>query len=380
MAARKKIVFPYYNSYYTSTAIIIYQTNIIKTLNLLDDAIKPHLFIWHNHQSPLHEIQSIQYPYISYINIKSFDFRLKKLSSKICDLLGLSNTILFNKQYDGIYPSYQDNFLNGIKKRIYWKADFQENYFPQYFIQEEMDWVKGFFEHLKKDATSTLVLSSHDAWNDFKKFYSIVPNPVQLFRFVSHVPAQLDVTKLDAIKNKFGISKPYFIVCNQYWPHKNHMVVLKALHHLKQKNSLHCQVVFTGKTSSIRGNNYFKELKDYMQQNNLEGDVIITDFVEREEQLILMKKAIAIVQPTTFEGWSTVIEDGKALNQYVIASDIAVNVEQVQKNVSFFAPHDELSLAVLLEQFSIHQPVLIEDDYGASINSSVQDLKNIFNL
>jgi hypothetical protein len=380
MAARKKIVFPYYNSYYTSTAIIIYQTNIIKTLNLLDDTIKPHLFIWHNHQSPLHEIEEINYPYITFINIKSFSFRLNKLASTICDKLGLSKTILFNKKYDSIYPAYHDSFLNGIKRRIYWKADFQENYFPQYFIQEEINWVKGFFEHLKKDAESPLVLSSNDAWNDYNKFYPEVKNPVQLFRFVSHVSKSLDFSKLNSIKEKFNINKPYFIVCNQYWPHKNHIVVLKALHNLQQKSPLKFQVVFTGKTSSIRGNDYFKELKDYMIHQNLEQDVIITDFVDREEQLILMKKAIAIIQPTTFEGWSTVIEDGKALNQYVVASNIAVNMEQINTNVSFFSPHDSIGLSKIIEELSTSKPELVDIEYQKNIQSSIQDLKNIFEV
>lgn len=380
MAARKKIVFPYYNSYYTSTAIIIYQTNIIKTLNLLPDDVKPHLFIWHNHQSPLQEIKAINYPYITFINIKSFGFRLNKLASTICDKIGLSKLILFNTQYDSVYPAYQDSFLNGIKRRIYWKADFQENYYPQYFIQEEMNWVKGFFEHLKQDANSPLVLSSNDAWNDYKKFYPEVTNPVLLFRFVSHVPQNLQLNKLDSIKQKFSINKPYFIVCNQYWPHKNHIVILKTLHLLKQNGTLNFQFVFTGKTSSIRGNNYFKELQDYMVDNNLQTDVVITDFVEREEQLILMKKAIAIVQPTTFEGWSTVIEDGKALNQFVVASDIAVNVEQIEKNVSFFNPHNATQLAEIIQQLAANHPAIAPTNYQLNIQSSIEDLKLIFEL
>lgn len=380
MAARKKIVFPYYNSYYTSTAIIIYQTNIIKTLNLLQDDIKPHLYIWHNHQSPLQEIQAINYPYITFINIKSFTFRLNKLASTICDKLGLSKFILFNTQYDSIYPAYHDSFLNGIKRRIYWKADFQENYYPQYFIQEEINWVTGFFEHLKKDASSPLVLSSNDAWNDYNTFYPTVKNPVLLFRFVSHVPADLDMNELDSVKQKFNITKPYFIVCNQYWPHKNHLVVLKALHQLKQNGTLNFQFVFTGKTSSIRGNDYFKELQQYMLENNLQNDVVITDFVDREDQLILMKKAIAIVQPTTFEGWSTVIEDGKALNQYVVASNIAVNMEQIEDNVSFFNPQDANQLAEIIQQLSTSHPTLVKVNYNNKIQSSIEDLKTIFEL
>ena len=381
MATRKKIVFPYYNSYYTSTAIIIYQTNILKSLNLLDDAIKPEIYIWHTHQSPLQEIQAIQYPYIHYINIKSLGFRIKKTLSKMVDVFGLSKTILFNTKYDCIYPAYQDNFLNGIKERIYWKADFQENYFPQYITAVEMNWVKAFFNHLQNnDSHSTLVLSSYDCKNDLEKFYPEIKNPVKLFRFVSHIPKQLNFENITTIQQKFNITLPYFIVCNQYWPHKNHLVVLKALHQLKQENKLNFQVVFTGKTSSIRGNEYFTELKNYITENNLANDIVITDFVERNEQLILMKKALAIVQPTTFEGWSTVIEDGKALNQYVIASNIKVNMEQIQENVSFFNAEDSNELSKILANFSTNKPVIQIKEYSKNIEDSLQDLKVIFSL
>lgn len=381
MARRKKIVFPYYNSYYTSTAIIIYQTNILKSLNLLDDAIKPEIYIWHTHQSPLHEIKAIQYPYIHYINIKSLGFRIKKALSKMVDVFGLSKTILFNTKYDCIYPAYQDNFLNGIKERIYWKADFQENYFPQYITAVEMNWVKAFFKHLQNnDSNSTLVLSSYDCKNDLEKFYPEIKNPVKLFRFVSHIPKQLNYDNITTIQQKFNITLPYFIVCNQYWPHKNHLVVLKAIHQLKQENKLNFQVVFTGKTNSIRGNEYFTKLKNFITENNLANDIVITDFVERNEQLILMKKSIAIIQPTTFEGWSTVIEDGKALNQYIIASNIKVNMEQIQENVSFFNAEDSNELSKILANFSINKPVIQIKEYSKNIEDSLQDLKAIFSL
>ncbi len=36
-------------------------------------------------------------------------------------------------------------------------------------------------------------------------------------------------------------------------------------------------------------------------------------FIDRGEQLQLMKNSIAIVQPSLFEGWSTVVEDTKAM-------------------------------------------------------------------
>jgi hypothetical protein len=77
--------------------------------------------------------------------------------SLTCEKLGLENKILFNTGYDCIYPAYEDSFLNGIKRKIYWKADFQENYYPQYFTPAELTWVKQFFDHLVSEPQSPLV-------------------------------------------------------------------------------------------------------------------------------------------------------------------------------------------------------------------------------
>ena len=380
MVKRKKIVIPFFNSYFTSTAIIIYQTNMIRTLMRLPDDEKPELIIWYNKKSPLEEVEKIGYPYIRLTNTKGLLFRIKKLTALALAKTGMKNLIKFNKHIDCIYPAYQDNIINGIKSKIYWKADFQENYYPQYFTPAELGWVKNFFMHLKENKNSTLVLSSHDAHSDLLKFYPDITNPVFIFRFVSHI-GQLNDSMYTEIKKKYNISKPYYIVCNQYWPHKNHQIVLEALGQLKQEQStLPFQFVFTGKTSSLRGSSYFTELQSIIKQNSISEDVIITDFIEREHQLLLIKNAVAVVQPTLFEGWSTVIEDAKALNKFVIASNINVNQEQLKVNALFFNPKNKTELITHLCNYFENQKPDIATDYDAEINRSVSDLKKLFNI
>lgn len=58
-----------------------------------------------------------------------------------------------------------------------------------------------------------------------------------------------------------------------------------------------------------------------------------------------MKHSLAVIQLPLFEGWSTVVEGAKAMNQFVILSDIRVHKEQMQDNVVFFNPLDEYDLA-----------------------------------
>jgi Glycosyl transferases group 1 len=378
-SARKIIVFPFYSSYFTTTAVIIYQVNLLKTLKGLPDAQKPVIRIWHNHISPLEEIKAIDYPYVEFVNIKSPLFRFMRLRFLLAQKTGLLKLVRFHKAIDSIYPAYPDPFIEGIKEKIYWKADFQENYYPQYFLPSELAWNEYLFEVLAKHPQSKLVLSSHDAHKDLQQFYPQVKNPVCIFRFVSHIPPLNDAA-LPAVKEKFGVQKPYFIVCNQFWPHKNHIAILHALIRWKKAGELPCQFVFTGKTASIRSKEYFPMLQQMITDNGLEQDVVITDFLDRSEQLLLMKHSLAVVQPTLFEGWSTVIEDAKALNKYVIASGIAVNREQLLQNVSFFDPHDDEELADILAAHVAHPPATVLLDYSQNIRDSLQDVVAIFGL
>jgi glycosyltransferase involved in cell wall biosynthesis len=71
----------------------------------------------------------------------------------------------------------------------------------------------------------------------------------------------------------------------------------------------------------------------------------------RDEQLLLMKNAQAVIQPSFFEGWSTVVEDAMALNVPVIASNIPVNIEQLQSKGIYFDPKSTIDLVDAIVNF-----------------------------
>src|SRR4249920_2627641 len=119
MANRKKIVFPFYNTYFTATSIIIYQANILRTLNYLPDERKPEIIVWYKRESPLHELKDVGYPYIKFYNIKTTGFRLKKLAALLAGKAGFKKLFNFNAGYDIIYPADQDPFAETIRKKIY---------------------------------------------------------------------------------------------------------------------------------------------------------------------------------------------------------------------------------------------------------------------
>ena len=72
--------------------------------------------------------------------------------------------------------------------------------------------------------------------------------------------------------------------------------------------------------------------------------------------MVIFQHAISVVQPSLFEGWSTVIEDAKSVSQHVLASRIPANLEQADENIEYFDPHSSQELAFLLEKYATTSP------------------------
>ena len=94
-----------------------------------------------------------------------------------------------------------------------------------------------------------------------------------------------------------------------------------------------------------RNPGYTEKLKAYVTENDLEDVVRFLGFLDRREQLKLMKHSVAVIQPSLFEGWSTVIEDAMAMNQRIITSDLEVNIEQLGEKGMYFERYNFCELA-----------------------------------
>ena len=95
--------------------------------------------------------------------------------------------------------------------------------------------------------------------------------------------------------------------------------------------------------------------------------------------MCLLKNAKAVIQPSCFEGWSTVIEDAKSLQVPVLASNIAVHIEQLEEKGFYFDPNDAVDLAVLLEKFSKDKFLGPYEDYQARVKKFAANFVSVFN-
>ena len=65
----------------------------------------------------------------------------------------------------------------------------------------------------------------------------------------------------------------------------------------------------------------------------------------------LMRRSLAVIQPSLFEGWSTVVEDARALGKRIAISDIPVHLEQHPPGARVFARDSAESLAAILAEW-----------------------------
>ncbi|WP_310557753.1 glycosyltransferase [Flavobacterium sp.] len=362
MAKRVKIglLFYYDENWIAGSYYII---NLIHSLNLLEDKQKPELIILSEKSDDFEKIQEINYPYIHYklLNVElNLVYRaINKITRKFIFKRNIIRNVDTN--VDLLFPSNGSLALSWIKKHLFWIPDFQELRLPQFFPNEDLVTRKK-NRKIFSLSNGNVIFSSQDAQDDYNFFFPDNVTKNQVLHFNVFHP---DFSELDEkVLLKYGLNKTnYFFSPNQFWKHKNHIVILEALVHLKKPNKLNFTVAFSGKEYDYRNPNYFEELQQYVKQNDIQDHVKFLGFIDRKEQLYIMKNALAVIQPSFFEGWSTVIEDAKRLNQNCIVSDLKVNQEQLGDKGFYFDPNDAGELAALLLKFNTEKIINPNFDY-----------------
>lgn len=358
-----------------------YILNLICSLKLLNDNEKPVIVLVCKSVEDFEFVkQNTGYEYLDcFMYKKSINFFPRLLNKVTNKLFGVNviNNIALPVKASVLFPVFQPNILSKKYKSIIWIPDFQEKYYPEYFSANEL---KNRNDAIEKciEKNLPIIFSSKNAQKDFCKFNEKgnIANTYVL-HFAVTLP-QLENCNIEEILTKYGVNGPYFFCANQFWQHKNHLTLFKAIKALKDKG-INIKVLFSGNTNDYRNKNHFPMLMDFIKENGLEDNIKILGFIDRKEQLCLMQNSEAIIQPSLFEGWSTVVEDAKALKKWVILSDIPLHREQLSENVVFFSPLDSMDLSQKIEAFLESNRAFSDYNYDDNIKDFSETFMKIIN-
>lgn len=244
--------------------------------------------------------------------------------------------ILENYKGVALFPSI--NEVLSKKNSIGYIFDLQHEYLKKNFSREEVKIRRKRIKNLS--CLNKILVNSNKTKKDLLFFYSeFKKDQISVIPFA---PTNINLNK----QEKFGSYKElkfknYFIVCNKFWKHKNHIVVLKAFNIYKKsggKNNL----LFTGEYKDPRSEKVINEIKKYIYQNKLSNFVEISGRIKKNIQLNLLNKSEALIQPTLFEGGpgGGSVYDAISLDVPVILSNIEVNREIKYNKTLFFNPYD----------------------------------------
>ena len=353
---------------------VYYILNIIKSLNYLDDKDKPELIVFYS--ADLADfIDEIYYPYLKLV---PFKFRS---TYKSYILSWIMHKNLFVKDLtdqfpiDVIFPIWDYPLpISHYPKVISWYADFQHKFYPEFFSKLTLIRRELRIRLTLRNATD-LVLSSHDAVSHLIKFYRVKDKlNIHILQFASNID-DIALIDFEQLKKKYQLPDKYFMISNQFHKHKNHIVLLEAFSLLKKKGKQY-HFVITGKMENRGNEKYIESIRSLIEKDKLNDAVSLLGLVPRQEQLSMMKYAQAVIQPSLFEGWSTVIEDAKSLQVPVIASNLPIHREQLGDKGRYFNPKDAKELAQIISLFQ-HCGGNIYEDYNLRVRQFAKNFIEI---
>lgn len=354
---------------------VVYIMNIIKTLNYLESDDKPVIVLFYN-PNLKQFVDEIDYPFFNKVLWPYPSVYKTFLKSLFTRKNAFVDEIITKFELDAIFPLHDYPVKSRRKTKIVsWYADLQHKHYPEFFTR---------FKRIERNLrirlilrnSKDLVVSSEAVKDDFYRFFKIPKSlKIHVYHFVSIID-KFPSGDFEIVRQQYGLPQDYFMISNQFHKHKNHKVAFQAIADL-QKEGMKINLVLTGKLPEDDDSEYAAELRKILTENELEDRIFFLGVLPRNTQLAIMKNATAVIQPSLFEGWSTVIEDAKSLQVPVIASDLNVNREQLGETGTYFEPHNAIHLAELMEMAKKNHSDLYED-YKLRVKKAAYELYAIF--
>lgn len=232
---------------------------------------------------------------------------------------------------------------------IAWIPDFQHVHLPNFFSAEEIAARNLTFQKWCKECNAVIV-SSDAGRQDLVNYAPYCKDKSRVLKFAVPFISNADaLPSRSDLECKFNFSGRYLLLPNQFWRHKNHSVVIEALGLLKSQNR-DVLVIATGKKEDYRYTGYFDSLMSRVEELKISNCFRALGLVSKSDLSALMINALAVINPSYFEGWSTTVEEAKALGKQVLLSDIPVHREQNPEYAAYFPPDDAKTLAYLIQE------------------------------
>ncbi|MBK7901059.1 MAG: glycosyltransferase family 4 protein [Betaproteobacteria bacterium] len=230
---------------------------------------------------------------------------------------------------------------------IAWIPDFQHKALPQLFSKTAW-WKREIGFRAQIVGGRHIMLSSADARRACEHYYPATVGRTSTVQFAVPGGDLPDLATARTIADSYGLPQDFIFMPNQFWRHKNHMRVLEALAILRERGAS-VVVAASGKQHDPRAPDYFSSFNQVLQARGLEASMRLLGLIPYEHLTALMLCCQALLNPSLFEGWSTTVEEARAMATPMVLSDLEVHREQMGGAARYFRSDSSLALADALQ-------------------------------
>jgi len=204
---------------------------------------------------------------------------------------------------------------------------------PEVSADQEWEAREYLFRNAARHA-ELLIADSEVGKEDILEFYGpfgITADRVKVLPFLpsAYLSIEISKEKREQVRQTYQLADRYLFYPAQFWPHKNHARIVRALDLLKREYQLEIPIVFCGSHGGKIREETFFEVKQLAAKFGLEQQILFLGYVPDEDISALYAEARALVMPTFFGPTNIPILEAWAFGCPVLTSDIRGVREQV---------------------------------------------------
>ena len=220
--------------------------------------------------------------------------------------------------------------------------DLQHKYYPGFFSLKDRI-VREYMYNISAKYAKLIICSTEQVKKDIQRYLKVPGAKIRVIPFPPplYIRSFLYDQKNSAmVKKKYRLPEKFLFYPAQFWYHKNHLNLLRALGYLKKKLHEDIPLVLVGS----KKNSYGSVMRE-AEKLNIKGNIYYLGYVPEKDIPYLYQLSYTLVMPSLFEGLSIPVWEAFFLGTPVVASNACSTPEQVEDAGLLFNPYDIKDIA-----------------------------------
>jgi glycosyltransferase involved in cell wall biosynthesis len=247
-------------------------------------------------------------------------------------------------------------------------ADIQQEFYPEFFTREELNHRALMYSPSCQEATAVITVSEaarrnliHKYGLSEEKVHRVYEAGIERRSAPSIGPSPQEV------RGKYHLPASYALYPANMWSHKNHQMLLLALHRLRQIYGVTLPLVLTGNDMGE-----WKALEAVARHFQLQEQLYYVGYVNADELSALYAGAKMLLFPSLHEGFGLPLLEAMQLGCPVAAANLTSIPEVVGEAALLFDPRNPDSIAE-----AIHR-LVVDDSLRQMLSSRGREQAALF--